>query len=68
MRVPQSAIDLAKQFEGFHRVPKADPLRRASAHAVVPRVDGGATGGDRAGASIEARPEQLGLLGGGQRI
>ena len=29
MRVPQAAIDLAKRFEGFHRVPKADPLRRA---------------------------------------
>ncbi len=29
MQVPQAAIDLAKQFEGFHRVPKADPLRRA---------------------------------------
>jgi lysozyme len=27
--VPQAAIDLAKRFEGFHRVPKADPLRRA---------------------------------------
>ncbi|MBF4088806.1 lysozyme [Burkholderia pseudomallei] len=25
--VPQAAIDLAKQFEGFHRVPKADPGR-----------------------------------------
>lgn len=23
--VPQAAIDLAKRFEGFHRVPKADP-------------------------------------------
>ena len=23
--VPQSAIDLAKRFEGFHRVPKQDP-------------------------------------------
>ena len=29
MRVPQAAIDLAKRFEGFHRVPKADPQRRA---------------------------------------
>ncbi len=29
MQVPQAAIDLAKQFEGFHRVPKSDPLRRA---------------------------------------
>ncbi len=27
--VPRAAIDLAKHFEGFHRVPKADPLRRA---------------------------------------
>lgn len=27
--VPQPAIDLAKRFEGFHRVPKFDPLRRA---------------------------------------
>ncbi|MCK4130620.1 lysozyme [Ralstonia pseudosolanacearum] len=25
--VPQAAIVLAKHFEGFHRVPKADPLR-----------------------------------------
>jgi len=25
--VPQSAVDLAKRFEGFHRVPKADPMR-----------------------------------------
>ena len=25
--VPQAAIDLAKRFEGFHRVPKADPGR-----------------------------------------
>ncbi len=25
--VPQVAIDLAKRFEGFHRVPKADPGR-----------------------------------------
>ena len=29
MQAPQAAIDLAKRFEGFHRVPKADPLRRA---------------------------------------
>jgi lysozyme len=27
--VPQAAVDLAKQFEGFHRVPKFDPERRA---------------------------------------
>ena len=27
--VPQAAIDLAKRFEGFHRVPKFDPERRA---------------------------------------
>lgn len=27
--VPQAAIDLAKRFEGFHRVPKHDPQRRA---------------------------------------
>ena len=26
---PQVAIDLAKRFEGFHRVPKFDPERRA---------------------------------------
>ena len=25
--VPQAAIDLAKRFEGFHRVPRADPRR-----------------------------------------
>lgn len=25
--VPQAAIDLAKHFEGFHRVPRADPGR-----------------------------------------
>lgn len=25
--VPQAAVDLAKRFEGFHRVPKADPGR-----------------------------------------
>jgi lysozyme len=29
MKVPQAAIELAKRFEGFHRVPKTDPLRRA---------------------------------------
>jgi len=27
--VPRAAIELAKHFEGFHRVPKSDPLRRA---------------------------------------
>ena len=27
--VPRAAIELAKRFEGFHRVPKSDPLRRA---------------------------------------
>jgi lysozyme len=27
--LPKAAIDLAKQFEGFHRVPKFDPERRA---------------------------------------
>ena len=27
MEVPQAAIDLAKRFEGFHRVPKHDPGR-----------------------------------------
>ncbi|HJW53967.1 MAG TPA: lysozyme [Burkholderiaceae bacterium] len=27
MAVPQAAIELAKQFEGFHRVPKNDPNR-----------------------------------------
>ena len=27
MQVPQAAIDLAKRFEGFHRVPKHDPHR-----------------------------------------
>ena len=26
-QVPQAAIDLAKRFEGFHRVPKHDPYR-----------------------------------------
>ena len=25
--VPQAAVDLAKRFEGFHRVPKNDPIR-----------------------------------------
>jgi lysozyme len=29
MAVPHAAIDLAKRFEGFHRVPQSDPLRRA---------------------------------------
>ena len=29
LSVPQAAIDLAKRFEGFHRVPQSDPLRRA---------------------------------------
>ncbi len=29
IEVPQAAIDLAKRFEGFHRVPKSDPGRRA---------------------------------------
>lgn len=28
--VPQAAVELAKRFEGFHRVPKNDPLRRAN--------------------------------------
>jgi lysozyme len=27
--VPQAAVELAKRFEGFHRVPKYDPLCRA---------------------------------------
>ncbi len=27
--IPPQAIELAKQFEGFHRVPKSDPLQRA---------------------------------------
>ena len=27
MDVPQTAIDLVKRFEGFHRVPKVDPTR-----------------------------------------
>ncbi len=29
IEVPQAAVDLAKLFEGFHRVPKFDPERRA---------------------------------------
>jgi len=29
IEVPAEAITLAKHFEGFHRVPKSDPLRRA---------------------------------------
>jgi len=29
IRVPPQAIELAKRFEGFHRVPKNDPLRLA---------------------------------------
>ena len=29
IEVPQAAIELAKRFEGFHRVPKFDPERRA---------------------------------------
>ena len=29
MTVPQAAIELAKRFEGFHRVPKNDSLRLA---------------------------------------
>jgi lysozyme len=29
IRVPPQAIELAKRFEGFHRVPKDDPLLRA---------------------------------------
>jgi lysozyme len=29
IEVPQVAIELAKYFEGFHWVPKSDPLRRA---------------------------------------
>lgn len=31
--VPQEAVELAKRFEGFHRVPKNDPLR--SAHPYI---------------------------------
>jgi lysozyme len=27
MEVPQAAVELAKQFEGFHRIPKRDPGR-----------------------------------------
>ena len=27
--VPQAAVELAKRFEGFHQMPKTDPLRRA---------------------------------------
>ena len=27
IKVPQAAVDLAKRFEGFHRVPKQDPSR-----------------------------------------
>jgi lysozyme len=27
MAIPEAAIDLAKRFEGFHRVPKHDPHR-----------------------------------------
>jgi lysozyme len=27
--IPQAAVELAKRFEGFHRVPKNDPLCRA---------------------------------------
>ncbi len=27
IKVPQAAVDLAKRFEGFHRVPKSDPDR-----------------------------------------
>lgn len=29
IEVPTAAVDLAKRFEGFHRVPKHDPQRRA---------------------------------------
>jgi len=28
-QIPQAAIGLAKRFEGFHRIPRSDPLRRA---------------------------------------
>lgn len=28
-QTPQAAIALAKRFEGFHRIPRSDPLRRA---------------------------------------
>lgn len=27
IKVPRAAVDLAKRFEGFHRVPKQDPSR-----------------------------------------
>lgn len=27
IEVPQAAIELAKRFEGFHRVPKSDPSK-----------------------------------------
>lgn len=27
-QIPQAAIALAKRFEGFHRIPRSDPLRR----------------------------------------
>lgn len=27
--IPDAAIALAKRFEGFHRIPRSDPLRRA---------------------------------------
>ncbi|WP_281983925.1 lysozyme [Azonexus hydrophilus] len=29
IQIPQAAITLAKRFEGFHRIPRSDPLRRA---------------------------------------
>ncbi|MCW7540702.1 lysozyme [Aquabacterium sp. A7-Y] len=29
IEAPPQAVELAKRFEGFHRVPKHDPLRRA---------------------------------------
>ena len=29
IEVPSAAVDLAKRFEGFHRVPRHDPQRRA---------------------------------------
>jgi lysozyme len=29
IEVPRMAIELAKRFEGFHRVPRTDPIRRA---------------------------------------
>lgn len=29
IEVPSAAVDLAKRFEGFHRVPRSDPQRRA---------------------------------------